>query len=85
MRKEVIRLVSKCYPEDIAYRYGILYNEFHRRYYVTFEHASNRFSTEGRVFSKLEYIHKRLKMIPELLEVAKDLFGDDIYNGELEI
>lgn len=81
--------VKERYPE----RYGLLYEEFERKYHMNLNTRMNNLALKTKVFNiygdlirvtkklkenKMEYIDKVLDMIPELYNVACKIFENDI-------
>lgn len=77
-RQRITQIVRHCEKKNYQERYRLLYNEFSRKYHCDLKYRMENDILKPKAKNTMDYIDRRMNMIPQLYEIACKLFENDV-------
>lgn len=83
-RQRITQIVRHCINKNYSERYNLLYKEFERKYHCDLNYRLENDVLKPKAKNKMDYIDRKMQMIPQLYEIACKLFENDVDNLKSE-
>ena len=77
-RQRITQIVRHCEKKNYQERYRLLYDEFSRKYHCDLKYRMENDILKPKAKNTMDYIDRRMNMIPQLYEIACKLFENDV-------
>lgn len=79
-KRQILNRVVRYNHAKYRDRWSVLYREFANKYHIDLQYRFDKYNEENRpkCKTKLEYIDRVMKKLPELYEIAAKLFENDV-------
>ena len=77
-RQRITQIVRHCAKKNYQERYRLLYDEFSRKYHCDLKYRMENDILKPKAKNTMDYIDRRMNMIPQLYEIACKLFENDV-------
>ena len=77
-RQRITQIVRHCEKKNYQERYRLLYDEFSRKYHCDLKYRMENDILKPKAKNTMDYIDRRMSMIPQLYEIACKLFENDV-------
>ena len=77
-RQRITQIVRHCEKKNYQERYRLLYDEFSRKYHCDLKYRMENDILKPKAKNTMDYIDRRMNMIPQLYEIACKLFEYDV-------
>ena len=77
-RQRITQIVRHCENKNYQERYRLLYDEFSRKYHCDLKYRMENDILKPKAKNTMDYIDRRMNMIPQLYEIACKLFENDV-------
>ena len=83
-RQRITQIVRHCEKKNYQERYRLLYDEFSRKYHCDLKYRMENDILKPKAKNTMDYIDRRMNMIPQLYEIACKLFENDVESLKAE-